>query len=175
MPDPTPWDDDRNDRLRAMAADGASVRAMAAEMGCSPSTLQRHLNGLGIRGGGDRSQTIAATQAKVIDAKARRADLALRFLAEAHAELDELHKPHLAYSFGGKDNVYTEHPFDRPPVEARERIMRTAGTAALRHVDLVKFDADQGATVVIGLLQQTAAALGLTDATDAQPPATPPA
>lgn len=90
MAAPVPWTDDEDQTLRDLAQAGRPISAMVKALtGRHPSSVKRRLDRLGIHG--DRTQTAAATQAKVIDAKARRAAAALAELEILeHAQADVL-------------------------------------------------------------------------------------
>jgi len=92
----------------------------------------------------DRSQTKSATDAAVADARAIRAATSRRFLDEANKLLDELHQPHTAYSFGGKENTYNEHEFPEPPVDAKRTLITAAAIAYDKHLAQERHDADDG-------------------------------
>ena len=77
----------------------------------------------------DRSQTERATVARSIDLAAMRLELAQEMGATGLELLKSRHSPYLVYSFGGKDNVYTEHTLTSPPVETIRSIVVTAGIA----------------------------------------------
>lgn len=47
----------------------------------------------------------------------------------AEKMLDHLDGPYLVYAFGGKENTYSEHELDRPPVEVQRTAVTTAGVA----------------------------------------------
>lgn len=89
----------------------------------------------------DRSATKSATEAAVTDAASIRAATSRRFLDEANKLLDELHKPHVAYSFGGKENSYNEHEFPEPPVDAKRTLITAAAIAFDKHIAQARHDA----------------------------------
>lgn len=122
------WTDAESDRLRELHATGQSLHSIAKQMQRSKQTIHQHAKDLGLEW--DRSHTRTATEAKQIDNKARRADLEEQFLIEARAALDDLHRPCIVYSFGGKDNVYTEHELASPSFPDKRNIMQTASIAA---------------------------------------------
>lgn len=164
---PFDWTQDRDQKLRELAAAGTSVRAMAEEVGTSKSAVDRRLKHLGVTI--DRSATAAASQANALDAKARRARLALVLLEDAERMREQLWQPCVAFNFGGRDNTYNEHPLARPVFADQLKIMQTVGAAVDRALKLDLHDAAAGAAQVVGLLQATAASLGLTDQQDTQP------
>lgn len=170
MPAPFQWTDALDQQLRDLAAQAASVRDMAADLGCSKSTIQRRLDKLGIHGGGDRTQTAAATQANAIDARARRSSLQLALLDDAARLREQLWQKALVFNFGGRDNTYEERTLDKPTFGDQLKIMQAAGAAIDRALKLDLHDSGAGAEKVVGLLQATAEALGLTDQADQQAP-----
>ncbi|WP_076260854.1 helix-turn-helix domain-containing protein [Intrasporangium flavum] len=166
MAAPFPWTDGLDQQLRDLAAAGRSVRDIATEIGTTKSTIDRRLRALGITL--DRSSTEAATKANTLDAKARRAKLQLALLEDAERLRAQAWQPTIAFNFGGKDNTYNEHQLDQPTFADQLKIMQATGIAIDRALKLDLHDAG-GSTAVIGLLQQTAAALGIHDETDTQP------
>lgn len=162
-----PWTDQLDQQLRDLAADGTPIRQMAERLGTSKSVVDRRLKTLGVTL--DRSRTEAATRAHTLDAKARRAALQLSLLGDAERLRQQLWQPTIAFNFGGKDNTYNEHQLDKPPFADQLKIMQATGIAVDRSLKLADHDDGTGAAQVVGLLQQTAAALGLTDDGDTQP------
>jgi len=166
MAAPFPWTDELDALLRALAATGTSVRDMAEKVGTNKSTVDRRLRALGITL--DRSHTEAATKANTLDAKARRSRLQLELLADAERLREQMWSPAVVFNFGGKDNTYEERTLEKPPFADQLKIMQATGIAIDRSLKLDLHDSG-GSTAVIGLLQQTAAALGIHDDTDTQP------
>jgi len=107
----------------------------------------------------DRADTQAATAAKVIDNKARRAALSERLLVIAGQQLDRIDQPGLVYAFGGKDNDYNEHWQDRPPPADVRNLMTAAAVAIDKHAVLEKLDTDSGAAGARSMLGELGAAL----------------
>ncbi|MGB3413164.1 MAG: hypothetical protein WBA28_00455 [Microbacteriaceae bacterium] len=114
-------------RARELFDQGMGCNQIAEAVGVNPSTVSRwgKVEGLSF----DRSQTAMAVRAREIDLAESRTLLAQKMLTAAHDLLDSLDDQFLVYSFGGRDNVYSEHTLDRPPVEAQRQIMTTAGIA----------------------------------------------
>lgn len=130
------------DRREAIAADlrsGMHCREAARVHGVAQSTVSKLAAELGISF--DRSKTKIATEAKVADMAATRARTSARFLDECNKLLDQLHQPHMAYSFGGKDNDYNEHQFSEPPVDAKKTLITAAAIAFDKHIAQDRHDA----------------------------------
>lgn len=127
-----------------LADEGLSVREVAARLGVAPSTVTRTARRMGLAF--DRSATERATAARVADAKARRAQTAMRLLELANAELDRLNRPYRAHAFvGGQMAGYLEHVLPQPDAAARLAIVRAAGHLVDRHVRLAEADgSDEG-------------------------------
>ena len=154
------WTAQLDQQLRTLAADGLPVREMARRIGTSSSVLQRRLNHLGISGGGDRSQTEAATRARITDAKAKRAALLVDLLDDAQRLRKQLWEPSLVFNFGGKDNTYEERTHDKPTYSDQLKIMQATGAAIDRSIKLNEVDSD-GAEAVRSLLVGLAEKFGL--------------
>ncbi|GMA31590.1 hypothetical protein [Litorihabitans aurantiacus] len=167
MPAARTWTADDDATLTALHDDGATLTAAARQMGRGKATVSKHAARLGLTW--DRTATAAATEAKVLDAKGRRAQLQLDLLADAERLREQLWEPTVAFNFGGKDNTYAETRLDQPTFADKLKIVQATGIAIDRSLKLDLHDSAAGATAVVGLLQQTAAALGITDHDDTQP------
>jgi transposase-like protein len=88
----------------------------------------------------DRSKTKNATEAARVDNAALRASTSRRFLEEANRFLDDLHKPHTAYNFGGKDNTFNSKEFPEPPVTDKRNLITAAAVAIDKHLAVEKHD-----------------------------------
>lgn len=78
-----PITDHDRDQVRQLHAQGKNRNAIAREIGRAQSTVSKIARELGLTF--DRSRTAKATEAKVADAKERRAELATLALDDAHA------------------------------------------------------------------------------------------
>lgn len=134
---PRPWTDQDDATLADLHATGMSLHAIAAEMQRSKQTVNLYAKRQGLTF--DRSKTAKATEARKVDAAARRVNLEERYLIEAENLLDQLHEEAVVYSFGGADNIYREHTLDKPTYADQRNIMQAssiATTAANRLRDL---------------------------------------
>jgi transposase-like protein len=121
---------------------GKTRNRIARDRGVSPSSVSKIAGEEGISF--DRAQTKSATEAATADARAVRAVTSRRFLDEANRLLDQMHQPHVAYNFGGKDNTYEEHEFPEPPVDAKRTLITAAAIAYDKHLAQERHDADDG-------------------------------
>uniref|UniRef100_UPI003F83EEB2 hypothetical protein n=1 Tax=Actinosynnema sp. TaxID=1872144 RepID=UPI003F83EEB2 len=96
------------------------------------------------------------TQARAAEMAARRLDLADRFLEEAEELLDRLHGPYTVFSFGGKENIYSEHIVAMPPSSDVRNLMQSAALAFDKHLAAVKHDTHDGTDVGTSLVGQLA-------------------
>ena len=144
---PRQWSDADTDELRRRHADGQSLRTIATEMRWAKQTISKRAieHGLSF----DRSRTAAATQARVIDAKAKRAELALALLEDADRLRAQLWAPSLVFNFGGRDNTYEEHTLDKPTYADQLKIMQALGAGIDRHIKLVQVDTDNSDTAAV--------------------------
>lgn len=137
-----PLTDAERARIRELHAQGMSARGIGHEIGRSQGAVSKNAAAMGLSF--DRAQTRTATSAKVADSAARRAGTSRRFLEKANELLDQMDRPHVAYNFGGKDNTYEEHQFDKPPVDALRTLMQAAAQAFDKHLAQDRHDADSG-------------------------------
>lgn len=152
-----PWTDDDDTRLRDLAAAGTPVRQIAATLGRSRSSVDRRLHALDTPV--DRTGTKAATAARVIDAKARRAQLEVQLLEDAARLQAQLFAPTKAFNFGGKDNTYNERDLAQPTFTDQLKIVQAVGAAIDRALRIATHDADTGVGEAVGVLDQIAAAI----------------
>lgn len=139
-------------QLRKLQTDGLSASAIARELGVAKSTISRWAKADGLSF--DRSKTAEATAAKTIDLAAGRTRLAEKMLAESEAMLDSINNPYRVYSFGGRDNVYTEKVLDSAPVEVRRNVITTAAITFDKLSRIVERDPDvSGAQSIVASLE----------------------
>lgn len=142
-----PLTDDDRERIRQLHAEGLSRNAIAEQLGRSAGVVSKICKQLGLSF--DRSATKAAVEAAVIDAKAKRTQLANDLLDDAAKIREQLWTPALVYSFGGRDNSYAEMWHDRPDFAAQLKIMQTVGLAVEKVLRIEAHDSDtQGLAAV---------------------------
>lgn len=117
-------------------------------------------------------RTRAAVEARTVDLKARRQELAALLLEDAHRLRAQLWEPTIVFNFGGKDNDYNEHPVDEPTFIDKKNIMSAAGMALDRVVKLEGIDNDNGANHATSMLDRLAHQLMEVPADDDSDPGT---
>lgn len=137
-------------QLRALHAQGMTRNDIARQLGRAPATISTYAAAQGLSF--DRSRIEAATEARKADFRARRAELSDQLLTRAAEFLRQMDEPHLTFKIGGRDNVYTEHILDRPPVEALRNLVLSAAIAIDKHAVLEKIDSDTGSDAAGSLL-----------------------
>lgn len=145
-------------RVAELHAQGLSRNAIATELGRSGRTISKIADQLGLDF--ERSRTKAATEAKKIDARARRAALSLALLEDADRLRQQLWKPSLIFNFGGKENDYNSRTIDEPTFSDKAKIMQSVGIAVDRSIRLDEYDADPGIDAAKSMLGALAAGLG---------------
>lgn len=151
-------DADRNQVVQ-LHAQGHSRNEIARSIGRSGRTVSRIADALGLtfeRG----EQVQAATQAKVIDAKAKRAQLALDLLDDAARLREQIWLPAKVFNFGGRDNDYNEVTHDEPPAVDKLKLIQAAATAASQSLKLDEYDRQTGADEERSMLVDLAEKLG---------------
>lgn len=152
-----PWTAAEQDTLRQLVADGVAQSEIGRRLGRSRGAVANQAAKLGVRS--DRTDTARATEAKVIDAKARRAALEVALLEDAEKLRGQIWAPTRVYNFGGKDNTYNEALVDEPPHADKLKLMQAATIAVDRSLKISVHDADTGITEAVGTLDQIADAL----------------
>lgn len=129
-----------------------SVRKLAARHGTSDATVRRLAAEHSVQAGAGiaaRDRTKNATEAKMADMAARRAEISQRMIDVAQQALDDMQSPAMIYNFGGKDNTYNEREVPRPPTGDQRNLMIIAATALDKHRMLDQYDSQQGFAAVV--------------------------
>ena len=139
-------DEDRR-RVRELHAAGKGRNAIARELRRSGQTVSKLAGELGLSF--DRSETVAATEARKADAAALRAEEMLGALAAAKRLREELFAPCKAFNFGGKENTYNEVLLDQPTFEQQQKIAQSWALMVDKSMRLDLHDSDdQGLAAV---------------------------
>jgi hypothetical protein len=85
-------------------------------------------------------RTREATEARAVDLKASRQELAALLLADAHRLRAQMWEPTVAFAFGGKDNTYAEQEIPEPTFVDKKNILGAVGIAVDRVVKLNAVD-----------------------------------
>jgi hypothetical protein len=142
-----PLTDEDRDRIAELHAQGLSRNAIAEQLGRSAGVVSKICKQLGLSF--DRSATKAAVEAAVVDAKAKRAQLANDLLDDAAKIRAQLWERCRVYSFGGRDNAYNETWHERPDFAAQLKIVQTVGVALDKVLRIEQHDSDtQGLAAV---------------------------
>lgn len=140
-------------RVRALHAAGRNRNQIAKEIGRSGSTVSKIAAELGLSF--DRDAVKAATEARVADAKARRAELMHALLDDAEKLRRQLFSPTVIHSFGGKDNTYASRDVPQPLFRDQRDIMQSVSTAITASLRIDDHDTDtgtEGAQSMVGSL-----------------------
>jgi IS30 family transposase len=139
---PKPVTDDERRRILDHLATGASCNATAKKFHRSPDTISRIAKKAGHSFG--HTNLARAHEARKSYGAEQRASTAARMHEEADRLLDQLHRPHLVWSFGGRDNEYNERLHDEPDVAAKYTMIRAAREAMRTVLDIDRHDNRQG-------------------------------
>jgi hypothetical protein len=131
-------------RVKALHAAGRNRNQIAKEIGRSGSTVSKIAEQLGLSFNRDAVQ--AATEARVADAKARRAELMHALLDDAQKLRQQLFAPTTIHSFGGKDNTYASRDVNQPLFKDQRDIMQATNTAITASLRIDDHDANTGDT-----------------------------
>lgn len=152
-----PYKPEEDALLRQLIPQGVSQSEIARQLDRTRGSVANRAAKLGIKS--DRMQTVAATQAKVIDAKARRAALELTLLEDAEKLRSQIWQQHTYFDWGGKDHSFDQHTVDEPTPADKQRLMQAATLAVDRSLRIAAHDADTGVAEAVGALDQIADAL----------------
>jgi plasmid maintenance system antidote protein VapI len=144
-------------RIRDLHAEGLSRNAIAREIGRGQRTVTRAAEAMGLQF--TRIRTIVATEAKVIDARARRAALTHRLLDEAELLLDRLQNPYTVWKIGNDGELHRGQ-LELPDARDQRDLMLGAATAIEKSLRLEQFDSDPGINGAKSMLGALAAGLG---------------
>lgn len=163
---PKPWTPDHDQQLTDLHATGKSLHAIAKEMGRAKSTVSVAAERLGLSW--DRSKVAKATQAKVLDARARRAaavETELELLELSQAQVRKGLKGDgwdtLQRAEGGAEDVVT-----LTFVPARDLREHTAARNAMAGIITRLDHTDPGVEAGRSMLDALAASLGVTGPAD---------
>lgn len=146
-----PITEDDKRRVRDLHAAGESRNAIAEAIGRSGASVSKIAKELGLSF--DRSKVKAATEAKVADARARRAALMLNLLDDAAKLRAQLWVPHTYVDHGGKDFVRAEWTQPEPSSADKLKLMQATAAAAntsmrLDEHDTVGDDVDEAKSMI---------------------------
>lgn len=165
-----PVSPDERARIRELHDAGKSCTAIAKDLGRAVSTISKICRQEGLTF--DTERTAPATENRVEQNRHKRAVLESRLLDEAGLLLDQLHRPHLVYSFGGRDNTYAEHQLAEPDVGAKRSLIQAATTATQHALKLAEADkAGAGAEAGKSMVGALFAAFRVTPPDDDETPA----
>lgn len=166
MPPRRPWTDAHDAELRQHHAAGKSLHGIAKEMGRAKSTVAAAAERLDLSW--DRDKVAKATQAKVLDARARRAravevelDLLETSQEQIRAGLAGVGWKTLQRAEGGAEDVVTLEF-----VPARDLREHTAARSAMAGIITRLDHTDLGVEAGRSMLDALAASLGVTGPTD---------
>jgi len=155
---PRPVNDETRALVAAAHARGLGRNAIAREVGVPAATVSSICKAAGLSF--DREQTALALRARQIDLAAERQAVKSMLMVRARDALEAMDAPALVYSFGGRDNTYSERLLDAPPVGDQRNLMTIAGIALTRYADLDRVDnGATGTAEAVGMLDRLSSAL----------------
>lgn len=159
---PGRWTPELEQQLRDLHAQGHTLTAIAKQLDRDKGSVSRKAKLMDPPLTWDRSATAAATQAKVLSTKARRAQLKSDLLEDAARLRKQLFASTVVFNFGGKDNTYEERTLNQPPHADQLKIMQAVSTAITAYDRLEKLDGDNGTAEAVGMLDKIADAIKAT-------------
>lgn len=137
--------------VRRLHAAGKARNEIARTLKRSPSTVSKLAAEAGLtfeRG----AEVVAATEARRIDLDARRVLLAEALHEDAERLRAQLWAPCNVGAFGGKDNVWSTQPLDRPQFADQRQILAATSVAIDKSLKLQPPAAGEGADEVRSML-----------------------
>lgn len=144
-------------QLTQLHGQGLSRNQIAKLMDRGTATVSRLAAKLGLDF--DRSRTQIGTEAKVIDARARRAALALALLEDAETLRTRVHTNYTVWRILNDGELVTG-TLSLPDARDQRDLMVAASTAIEKSLRLEEFDADPGINGAKSMLGALAAGLG---------------
>lgn len=136
-----PLTDDELTQIRRLHAAGTTRNDIARILERSGSTISKAAAKLGLSF--DREQVKAATEARVADARARRAELMSTLLDDAERLRGQIWEPHEYRDHGGRDFVEQKWIQDEPTPTDKLKLMQATSSALSTSMRLDLHDADQ--------------------------------
>lgn len=159
MTNPRPVTEADHERVRELHAQGLSRNEIARQLRRSGKTISRIAVDLGLSF--ERGEQIrAATEARKVDARARRAALAVALLEDADRLRRQLWQPASYVDHGGKEYFRVDWTLNEPTFSDKRNIMQAIGVAVDRAVKLDEYDADPGIDAAKSMLGALAKGLG---------------
>ena len=152
-----PLTEDEKDRIFALHSDGLTCAAIAKEIGRSKSAVSRAAAGMGLKF--DRHLVMEATEAHVIDARAKRAALANALLDDAEKLRQRVNAPYKVWRILNDGELVTG-TLELPDARDQRDLMAGVSTAINASLRLEEFDADPGINGAKSMLGALAKGLG---------------
>lgn len=141
--------DRERERVRELHAQGLGRNQIAVELDRSAGTVTAIAKQLGLSF--DRAKTAAATVAKVQDAKAIRAQLAIDLLSDARRLREQIWQPHEYIDHGGRDFSEARWQQAEPTPTDKLKLMQATRQALDGSLRLDQHDGD-GSNETVGSL-----------------------
>ena len=140
----TPVSDEERERIRQLHGEGASVNAIAKQLGRSTATIHAHARSLGLSF--DRTPMAAANAARRVAAEVRRRELAENLLDDAERFRQRVWGPFTQIQYVGKDGDRREDHLSEPPPKEQLDYARAMQIVLTQTLRLVEFDREKDAS-----------------------------
>lgn len=147
-------------KIIALIKQGLPRNEIARRSGRANSTVSGIAKAEGLEFAG-RSKVKAATDARAIDLRSRRSQIAAALLEDADRLRGQMWQPCTLHAFGGKDNVHNSIDLPEPVFADKLKLMQATAAALGRHMDLEQHDADQRTDAAKSMLAELGRALGV--------------
>jgi hypothetical protein len=152
---------DERAQIIAWIREGVTRNDIVRRCGRSPSTISGIAKAEGLEFA-KRTMVKAATEARQIDLRSRRAEMMETLLDDAMRLRGQIWEPTTLHAFGGKNNTHNSIDLVEPVFADKLKLMQATVAAVGRHLDLANHDADAQADTAKSLLAKFGRALGVT-------------
>lgn len=159
MAAPRGWTTEDDRKMRELHAAGASMHAIATELNRSKNTISLKSKAAGLVW--DRAKTAAATQAVVVDNKARRARIVARMYGRMEHIQDRLEAATFKTTLKAMGGADEQMSLDFVPTSDERNLADTLSRYTASATKLEQIDAGDGSDTVRSLLGSLARTLGL--------------
>ena len=162
-----PLTPEQRQRIRELYDQGMTRNAIAREMDVGGMQVTNAARDMGLVWGSSKggANNRAAQEAEIANLRAK---LRVGYAREAVVLMEEIHRPHIAFNFGGRDNTYNEQELSSPPSADKLKLMQASTLAAQQHIKLAELDEGAQVNIAKSFVIALGIALGIHPGTSTQ-------